>query len=228
MILVGRSATAWLWNAIAKWAGPWKAQVKSEFLKTLASAMVLLLQCGCGSRSNSPGLAMAPWTVSLRASVPLRLSCGLPDATRNLVITIDRTYRVFSRPRLAILEGAEVPASRAYDLMILYLWNIALGYADGGRLPNGISITERQVGSLPTPKCRHWFLGRSLSYNAKLLMIRDGHSTVLFGTTTAPKDGGAWQALNAGSWPVWWAAVDAKLHLSEIFGGRGVHNLITR
>jgi hypothetical protein len=150
-----------------------------------------------------------------RLSFIIELRCQSGDRKRNVVITLEGDQTNASPERVEFFKKAVNPVNPEFTMMGLYADNVALAFANSGKVPDGITLRDAQPGPSNAP-CNDWFLILPMSYDPNTLSLKILGGIDQFGQDSefAPPD--KWIRLDSRTWPIWWGMLDARYHISEL------------
>jgi hypothetical protein len=159
------------------------------------------------------------YVAALKFDEHLMLQCDHGSATRLFDLHCDCLVEASSDAQEQFLIDSAMPGKKAFGLRYMYLLNATLEFAQSGKTPPGMTITERRAGDPATQTCDDWFIGDGMKFDADNLLLQEGDEVVDLGDGASTSRPASWQPLNPQTWSIWWNALNARYNLPQVFGG---------
>ena len=150
-----------------------------------------------------------------RLNFIIYLRCQSGDRKRTVEITLEGDQANASPERLQFFKKAVNPVNPEFRMMELYADNIALEFANSGKIPHGITLQDAQPGPSNAP-CNDLFFLSPMSYDPITLSLKVNGGIYHFGQDVEFASPEKWIPLDSRTWPTWWSMLDARYHISEL------------
>ena len=149
------------------------------------------------------------------AEIPVELYRPAADKKRTLLIVLDQK-NISSPERQQIFDRFSAGLSPEFQMVPLYVDNVAMTFVNSGRVPSGVSVREADPAASHLT-CKRWSFLPPMWYDPASPSSKDSDLAEIFDKMHSFSRAGNREPLDSVTWPNCWQGLDSRLHISDMF-----------